>query len=490
MREAVGGGVLRFAEQLLRRRERRRARRAGDLLTRHVGDAEVGEAPATIAVDQHVLRLEIAVHDPDRVRGGESAENEVDLRRDLGERARSRPRDQLGDRAALGELHRVPRHVAAAVPVEDRDDGRMRELRRELGLATKATDDALVARDVRVQQLERDLAAERQIADAPHGSERPGAERGEHFVVVGERPSQAHFGRFARVQRARLVAGEHEHRAAADDAIDRAKHRGQRRIPARRIRVQRAIDHGPHGLRRVGAEQLQRRHFVGRRILAREHREADRGELPLIAQRRRRPRCRSPTRCGMGMSRMSGHEARRDLVQRHCPLPADDPQPTHRRGPHRVGRHRAVRRAEVVQVAQRRADLAEHAQHAGNVVRAHAAQPRADGFARDPAAQIAGAAATLGERRPVVIRRGHRRMIAMREMPRLRFEPRVVRGIRRAHQRERAAERVDHFLIVAVLRVQSVGAPAPPRRKLPVAQMRRHLQGDAVHARLGFTHRR
>ena len=163
----------------------------------------------------------------------EPAQNEIDLRRDLGERPRSRARDQVGDRSALGELHRVPRDVAAAIPVEDRNDRRMRELRREPRLAPKAADDALVARDVRMQQLERDLAAEREIAHAPHRSERAGAERGEHFVVVGERPAQAHFGRFGR-ELSGLVAGEHDHRAAADDAIDRAEHRRHRWVSARR----------------------------------------------------------------------------------------------------------------------------------------------------------------------------------------------------------------------------------------------------------------
>ena len=67
-REAVGRGVLLFAEQLLGRRERGRARRAGGFLAGRVGDAEVGEAPSTVAVDQDVLRLEVAVDDADRVR--------------------------------------------------------------------------------------------------------------------------------------------------------------------------------------------------------------------------------------------------------------------------------------------------------------------------------------------------------------------------------------------------------------------------------------
>ena len=75
-----------------------------------------------------------------RVRGDECVQHGVNLRRDLRERARSVARDQVRHRAALGELHRVPRDVSAAVPVVDRDDGRMRELRGEPCLAPKTRD--------------------------------------------------------------------------------------------------------------------------------------------------------------------------------------------------------------------------------------------------------------------------------------------------------------------------------------------------------------
>ena len=76
--------------------------------------------------------------DPDRVCRGETAEKEVHLRRDLGHRTRPGARDEVGDRSSFRELHRVPRHVATAVPIEDRHDGRVRELRGELRLAPEA----------------------------------------------------------------------------------------------------------------------------------------------------------------------------------------------------------------------------------------------------------------------------------------------------------------------------------------------------------------
>src|SRR4051812_11767706 len=79
-------------------------------------------------------------------------------------------------------------------------------------------------------------------------------------------------------------------------------------------------------------------------------------------------------------------------------------------------------------------------------------------------------------------------MIAMREMPSLRFDPRVVRRVGRADERERATERVDELLIMPMLRRQSFRAPVPPGRQLPVAQMRRQFRRQPVEARFGIAH--
>ena len=160
-----------LAEQLLGRGERGRSARASALLADRLGDTEVGDAPAPIAIDENVLRFEVAMHDADRVRGGESAEHEIDLRRDISERARAGTRHELGYRASLGELHGVPRDVAATIPIVDRHDCRMGELCGELGFASKTRDGALVPGDVRMQEFESDLAPEAEIAHSPNGTE-------------------------------------------------------------------------------------------------------------------------------------------------------------------------------------------------------------------------------------------------------------------------------------------------------------------------------
>ena len=74
----------------------------------------------------------------------------------------------------------------------------MRELRGELRLAAKAMHGVLVARDFRVEHLERDLAREREIAHAPHGAEGSGAEAADHFVVLAGGPAEARLFALAR----------------------------------------------------------------------------------------------------------------------------------------------------------------------------------------------------------------------------------------------------------------------------------------------------
>ena len=81
-------------------------------------------------------------------------------------------------------------------------------------------------------------------------------------------------------------------------------------------------------------------------------------------------------------------------------------------------------------IGERRADLAHDAQHRGHVLGAGAHEARAHRFAGDPAAQIARPANAVGGLRPIVVRRRHSRMIAMRQRARLRLEPRTVRRVR------------------------------------------------------------
>src|SRR5256885_11212012 len=66
-REIVGSRTLLLTQQLLGRGECRCARRSRRIFTGDVGDAEIGDAPTMVAVDQNVLRLEIAMQNSIRV---------------------------------------------------------------------------------------------------------------------------------------------------------------------------------------------------------------------------------------------------------------------------------------------------------------------------------------------------------------------------------------------------------------------------------------
>ena len=188
--EQVGRHALRLAEQLLRRRKRWRAARSGPLLSHGIRDAKIGNAPSAVAIDQHVLRLEVAVNDPGFVCGEEAVENRVDLWRDLRERPRAGPSHEVGDGALILEFHDVPVHVPLRIPVVDGDNRRVLQSRRHLSLPPESRHGGIAARNRLVQHLQRDLPLQREIAHAPDRPEGARPERAQHFVVVAGGPSQ------------------------------------------------------------------------------------------------------------------------------------------------------------------------------------------------------------------------------------------------------------------------------------------------------------
>ena len=145
------GLLLLMLSHGLRRRKRRSAGRSGDILAGDVCNAEVGDAPTLIAIDENVLRFQIAVQDSVGVGDDECGENLIDLQRNLRDLTRARPRDQARHASLFGELHRVPRQVAARIKVVNRNDRWMRQLRRESGLTPERPDRFVIARDCRIR---------------------------------------------------------------------------------------------------------------------------------------------------------------------------------------------------------------------------------------------------------------------------------------------------------------------------------------------------
>ena len=96
----------------------------------------------------------------------------------------------------------------------------MRELRRQSSFAPERAHSLVVARDGRMQCLERDFALERQVPRAPNGSERAGSQLGENLIVIAEGPSHARFRRIAG-DPLRLTS-DYCHRTQRISALDRA----------------------------------------------------------------------------------------------------------------------------------------------------------------------------------------------------------------------------------------------------------------------------
>ncbi len=182
---SVAGERLAAGEQLEEHHPRRvhvraRARAvAGHLLGRQVGDgpdeqarpgvrggrlrpgqAEVRHLQPAVGGQQDVLRLDVAVHDAGRVRGGQAVEH---AGHDVQRRRRGEP-------AAFAEhlLERAPGHVfhgqvqkrPVGALVEDRDHVLVRQPRDRLGLADEPADELLVPGQLGVHDLERHLAVQ------------------------------------------------------------------------------------------------------------------------------------------------------------------------------------------------------------------------------------------------------------------------------------------------------------------------------------------
>ena len=104
---------------------------------RRAGEAEVHHAHRSVAPDHHVLGLEVAVHEPGRVRGREPRARRDEHVADL--RARPRRCRQPGrQRLAVDELHREEDAVLDLARVVDRDHVRVRQARDRLRLAQQA----------------------------------------------------------------------------------------------------------------------------------------------------------------------------------------------------------------------------------------------------------------------------------------------------------------------------------------------------------------
>ena len=86
------------------------------------GQAEVGHLDPAVVGDQHVLRLDVAVHDAGPVRGREGLEHRLQQVQRLARAHRAPLAHQVAQRAPGHVLHRQERHPVVRALVEDLDD--------------------------------------------------------------------------------------------------------------------------------------------------------------------------------------------------------------------------------------------------------------------------------------------------------------------------------------------------------------------------------
>ena len=126
-------------------------------------------------------------------------------------------------------------------------------------LATEIADSLRVVGDAGVQDLQRHLALEREVADAPYVTVRAASELGEQLVVVAHRLAQSDVGVIVGAPH-RLVIAAHEQRARCTApvrarALEIAQHRRDGGISACGIFRQRARQYRGESFGRLRAQE-------------------------------------------------------------------------------------------------------------------------------------------------------------------------------------------------------------------------------------------
>ena len=160
------------------------------------GQAEVRDRHPAVVADEHVLGLHVPVHQPGAVRGGQAVDERTQEPQRLPGRERCTVPDDGAQRAAGHVLHHeVGQHVAVlglgVALVQDRDDVRMGQPRRRLGLLLEPADEDGVLRQVRVHDLERHLAVETLVhgqVDGGHAA--PGQPLDDPVAAVDDAPHE------------------------------------------------------------------------------------------------------------------------------------------------------------------------------------------------------------------------------------------------------------------------------------------------------------
>ncbi len=177
--------VVRCAQQRAGRRQRASV---GPVVHHQLGDAEVQQLGCDLAVEarhEHVVRLEVAVHDAPAMREPEPRRQILEQRRHDGWRqARSGQIDQQAQRCAAQVFHHVVGQPPAAhVEVVDLDDVRVAQFGQHAGFAQEAPLEVLVGAAWH-HDLERCRPQQRAVGGVVDDTHAAHAQHGIHVVVA------------------------------------------------------------------------------------------------------------------------------------------------------------------------------------------------------------------------------------------------------------------------------------------------------------------
>ena len=193
-------------------------------------DPEVDEQGAPgLAFEHHVVRLDVAVHQPLRVGVRERLENRLaDLEGVVGGNHAAAPQ-RVGERLALDERHDVVDQAFAVAGEMNREDGGMLEPRQRLRFLAEARDHPRRPRDLGMQDLTseapvevyvpqlvylREPAAADQLLDLVFGPQRPGKALDRRLGSRGRRWGRGRRRPLARDHRGRRIAARRAERGA------------------------------------------------------------------------------------------------------------------------------------------------------------------------------------------------------------------------------------------------------------------------------------
>ena len=146
-----------------------------------LGEAEIEHLDRAVGADDHVGRLEVAVDDAARVRGGERVRDRNRNPQRLVE-AHPLARNERIEALAADVLHHDEVVAVGRLDLVDRDDVRVVEGGGRLRLLDKAATAVRVGHPVSGQHLDGHFTAQARVAGPIHLAHAPRADEGEDFV--------------------------------------------------------------------------------------------------------------------------------------------------------------------------------------------------------------------------------------------------------------------------------------------------------------------